>query len=225
MDFELTPIRPPIRSNPIFIPHLLTGYPGCRSLLYLDGPLLVDDDGLHGMVERCGSQQLAAGAHSLYIAGFQAGGGVGMQLRYSGPDTAGRKLFVMPGAVAAPQRLRSGSRRRPVLSSSRGPPAISGAEVGKATQAPSALMRNIYELTRRLKMQVQCPLWGTQRTVPDTQEEAEGRRGHGNSLLCTGSNWSVFRSCGHLSSTPTPPLPLLFGRDSEMENCMRGLRL
>jgi hypothetical protein len=104
------------------------------------------------MVERCGSQQLAAGAHSLYIAGFQAGGGVGMQLRYSGPDTAGRKLFVMPGAVPASQRLRSGPRRRPVLSLGRTAP--SGAEAGTAAPAQSSLMRSIYELTRRLKMQV-----------------------------------------------------------------------
>jgi hypothetical protein len=128
-----------------------------RSLLYLDGPLLVNDDGLHGMVERCGSQQLAPGAHSIYISGFQAGGGVGMELRYSGPDTAGRKLFVLPGTVPAPQRLRSGPRRRPVLASGRAPTPSSEVDAGAAAPAPAALMRSIYELTRRLKLQVRCP--------------------------------------------------------------------
>ena len=50
-----------------------------RSLLYVDGRLLVDDDGLHGMVERCGSLDLSAAAHGIYLVGFQAGGGVGME--------------------------------------------------------------------------------------------------------------------------------------------------
>ena len=76
-----------------------------RSLLYVDGRLLVDDDGLHGMVERCGSLDLSAAAHGIYLVGFQAGGGVGMELRYTGPDTGGKKLFVLPGVVPASASL------------------------------------------------------------------------------------------------------------------------
>ena len=51
--------------------------------------MLVDDEGLHGMVKKCGTKTLAAGDHVVYVEGFQAGGGVGMTVRYSGPDTGG----------------------------------------------------------------------------------------------------------------------------------------
>lgn len=69
----------------------------CRSRLYLDGALLVDNEGLHGMVERCGNKQLSGGAHVLYITGFQAGGGVGMIATYSGPDTGNDKILIKSG--------------------------------------------------------------------------------------------------------------------------------
>ena len=36
--------------------------------------LFVDDDGLHGMVEKCYTSLMSAGSHLLYIEGFQAGG-------------------------------------------------------------------------------------------------------------------------------------------------------
>ena len=70
-----------------------------RSRLYVDGPLLVDNEGLHGMVERCGAKDLSAGSHIVYIEGFQAGGGVGMIATYSGPDTGGEKVLIKSGVV------------------------------------------------------------------------------------------------------------------------------
>lgn len=63
----------------------------------MDGPLLVDDDGLHPMVKKCADIYLIDGAHSLYLVGFQAGGGVGMELTYSGADTGGKEIFVQSG--------------------------------------------------------------------------------------------------------------------------------
>ena len=65
----------------------------------MDGPLLVDDEGLHGVVEKCGVKQLSSGVHVVYIEGFQAGGGVGMELKYSGPDTGGSKLLMRSGML------------------------------------------------------------------------------------------------------------------------------
>ncbi len=62
---------------------------------------MADNEGLHGMVERCGSRQLSSGNHVVYLEGFQAGGGVGMELRYAGPDTGGQKAFVRSGALPA----------------------------------------------------------------------------------------------------------------------------
>ena len=71
----------------------------CRSKLYVDGPLLVNDDGLHGMVEKCGGIDLTSGPHVVYIEGFQAGGGVGMVATFSGPDTGGKKVLMKSGTV------------------------------------------------------------------------------------------------------------------------------
>ncbi len=70
----------------------------------MDGPLLVNDDGLHGMVEKCADKELASGSHVVYIEGFQAGGGVGMVATYSGPDTGGEKVLMRSGKVMKTSR-------------------------------------------------------------------------------------------------------------------------
>ena len=51
------------------------------------------------MVEKCGQTLLKQGSHVIYIEGFQAGGGVGMEAKYSGPDTRGKTLFLRSGIV------------------------------------------------------------------------------------------------------------------------------
>jgi len=135
------------------------------SLLYVDGPLLVDDDGLHGMVERCSNINLSPGAHSIYISGFQAGGGVGMWFRYSGPDTGGRKLFVLPGTVAAPppELSSKGHSHVPSLASSSKSVLSkrrlsrkqkhSATRVAVGDEERSDLLKDISELTNKLKAQ------------------------------------------------------------------------
>ncbi len=69
--------------------------------MYADGSLLVDNEGLHGMVERCQPKFLSIGSHIIYIEGFQAGGGVGMVARYSGPDTDNERIPMMSGRVSS----------------------------------------------------------------------------------------------------------------------------
>jgi hypothetical protein len=78
-----------------------------RSFLYIDGPLLVDDDGFHGMVEKCSLTTLMSGTHTIYIEGFQGGGGVGMELTYTGPDTGGSKMFMRSGQSPAVDSVAS----------------------------------------------------------------------------------------------------------------------
>ncbi len=68
-----------------------------RSRLFLDRSILVDNEGLHGMVEKCSKTGLSSGSHVLYITGFQAGGGVGMVATYSGPDTGMSKVLIKSG--------------------------------------------------------------------------------------------------------------------------------
>ena len=51
------------------------------------------------MVQKCGQTLLKQGSHVVYIEGFQAGGGVGMEAKYSGPDTGGKTVFLRSGIV------------------------------------------------------------------------------------------------------------------------------
>ena len=53
------------------------------------------------MVEKCGTKHLATGRHLIYITGFQGRGGVGMQAKYSGPDTGGAKILLTAGREAS----------------------------------------------------------------------------------------------------------------------------
>ncbi len=52
------------------------------------------------MVERCERRLLTAGDHVVYVTGFQAGGGVGMEIKYSGPDTNNAVIFMRVGQDA-----------------------------------------------------------------------------------------------------------------------------
>mmetsp|Transcript_60010 Transcript_60010/g.125532 ORF Transcript_60010/g.125532 Transcript_60010/m.125532 type:complete len:163 (-) Transcript_60010:118-606(-) len=96
------------------------------------------------MIERCGTLILSSNTHVLYIAGFQAGGGVGMELRYSGPDTGGSKAFVLPGVIQSPVSLHE-NKREPLLSSISSEPLL---QVGR-----SALLNSISALERQLQDQ------------------------------------------------------------------------
>jgi hypothetical protein len=71
-----------------------------RSKFFLNSALLINNEGVHGMVEKCESRTLAKGAHTAYIEGFQAGGGVGMEATYSGPDTGDQKVFLRSGSAS-----------------------------------------------------------------------------------------------------------------------------
>ena len=56
------------------------------SRLWIGDDLVVDNDGLHGMVDRTGTTSLLAGKHPITIAFFENGGGAGCIARVSGPD-------------------------------------------------------------------------------------------------------------------------------------------
>lgn len=61
----------------------------------------MNNEGLHGMVEKCQPVVLSAGQHIVYIEGFQAGGGIGMAARYEGPDTDYSRVYLMSGRVSS----------------------------------------------------------------------------------------------------------------------------
>ncbi len=55
------------------------------SRIYLDGKLLVNNDGSHGIVEKSGNVNLQAGIHSIVVTYFDGGGGDGLNVTWSGP--------------------------------------------------------------------------------------------------------------------------------------------
>ena len=57
------------------------------SRLWIGDEVVVDNDGLHGMVERTGSIALLAGKHAIKVEFFENGGGAGCIVRFGGPET------------------------------------------------------------------------------------------------------------------------------------------
>ncbi|PQO25255.1 hypothetical protein C5Y96_25465 [Blastopirellula marina] len=55
------------------------------SRVYLNGSLLINNDGLHGMVERGGNATLTAGPHEIVVTYFDNGGGDGLRVMWEGP--------------------------------------------------------------------------------------------------------------------------------------------
>jgi hypothetical protein len=103
--------------------------------------MIVDDDGLHGMVERCTARFLTAGLHSIYVPGFQAWGGVGMEIRYSGPDTGGAMTWMrpspLPPAPAAPGAPAAAAVGAPAVLQEEEPRRARLHAVGEAPLPPS----------------------------------------------------------------------------------------
>jgi putative heme-binding domain-containing protein len=62
------------------------------SRLYLDGKLVVNNDGLHGMGDKNGSVDLSAGPHAIVVTYFDNGGGDGLNLSWSGPGIKKQKI-------------------------------------------------------------------------------------------------------------------------------------
>lgn len=56
------------------------------SRLWIDDAVVVNNDGLHGAVEKKGRVRLAAGKHRIAVAYFERGGAEGLQVFWEGPD-------------------------------------------------------------------------------------------------------------------------------------------
>ncbi len=62
------------------------------SRLTIDGRVVVDNDGVHGVVEKTGKAKLAAGLHAVVVDFFEAGGGEEVRVEYEGPGVPRRPL-------------------------------------------------------------------------------------------------------------------------------------
>ncbi|KAL9139461.1 PA14 domain hypothetical carbohydrate binding [Amphidinium carterae] len=72
------------------------------SVLMLDGAVVIDNDGLHGMRTKTVDIELSAGDHPLVVKFFENGGIAGVILKYSGPDTGDEDLVVPGSALLTP---------------------------------------------------------------------------------------------------------------------------
>lgn len=72
-----------IRKNALYTFHLNSND---GSKLYIDGKLVIDNDGMHGAVEKEGEIKLSEGKHSIQICYFQVGGGFHLKVYISGTD-------------------------------------------------------------------------------------------------------------------------------------------
>ena len=78
------------------------------SLVYVNKVKVVDNDGLHGAVNKCGNVQLNKGDHKVVIIGFQNYGGIYQDFTYRGPDTA--NVWRRPKSVSATNGVPASKR-------------------------------------------------------------------------------------------------------------------
>lgn len=76
------------------------------SRFYLDGELLIDNDGLHGMVEKRGRVELAAGLHPIVATYFDNGGGDGLSMAWAGPGIKKQEIPASVLVSAAEQTIQ-----------------------------------------------------------------------------------------------------------------------
>ncbi|HSG69623.1 MAG TPA: PA14 domain-containing protein, partial [Planctomycetaceae bacterium] len=62
------------------------------SRLYIDKQLVVNNDGLHGMVEKSGTIELSGGLHPIVVTYFDNGGGDGLNVSWSGQGFQKQKI-------------------------------------------------------------------------------------------------------------------------------------
>ncbi|MBL8817791.1 MAG: c-type cytochrome [Planctomyces sp.] len=76
------------------------------SRMYLDGQLLINHDGLHGMDEKSGRIDLTEGLHEFTVTYFDNGGGDGLQVNWSGPGFGRRAIPATALVLASPETLQ-----------------------------------------------------------------------------------------------------------------------
>ena len=76
------------------------------SRFYIDGGLLINNDGLHGMVEKSSRVSLTAGTHPIVATYFDNGGGDGLKASWSGPGFGKQEIPASVLVTAAEQTLQ-----------------------------------------------------------------------------------------------------------------------
>lgn len=64
------------------------------SRLYIDGKVVVKNDGTHPMVEKSGTVELTEGRHAIEVTFFEGGGGQGLEVRWKSDDCEVEKRII-----------------------------------------------------------------------------------------------------------------------------------
>jgi len=76
------------------------------SRFYIDGEPLIDNDGLHGMVEKSGTVTLTGGLHPIIATYFDNGGGDGLSMSWTGPGIQKEQIPASVLVSAAEQTIQ-----------------------------------------------------------------------------------------------------------------------
>ena len=81
------------------------------SALYVDGELVIDNDGLHGTMDRRVRLDLDAGTHEIEVRYFERDGEQSLRLEWRGPDSDGRRVVLDGDALshAMPEMVDDGA--------------------------------------------------------------------------------------------------------------------
>lgn len=87
------------------------------SLLYINGELVVSNDGLHGVVEQSGNYTFAsAGRYPIKVTFFENGGGEYLQVNYDPPGSAAKQLIPSARLYLTDDSSMMRTREEPTLS-------------------------------------------------------------------------------------------------------------
>lgn len=128
--------------------------------LWIDGTLVVDNDGDHAMVERDGAVELAAGRHAFELCYYDAGGAQGLAVHWSGPGVPRQPVPPASFEAGRGERVRAAAAR--ALAELAGPAAEKRAD-GLALLQEAALAGEAVALLAS----VPAESWGS-----DAREEA-----------------------------------------------------
>jgi len=84
------------------------------SRLYINGTMVVDNDGLHGPTQRSGSINLPAGEHTITVTFFEQGGGEVLDVTWSN-STNGQQPIAADGIIGVPPDVAVEGQWGPVI--------------------------------------------------------------------------------------------------------------
>merc|ERR1719197_2107930 len=147
------------------------------SKVFVDGALVVNNDGLHGLRRKEGTRRLASGPRRLVVAHFERGGHAGMYFGFKGPDTKNRweRSAKYGGALTCPKKKAAGMKP--------GVGVLLNYDQGRLFRAGWKVWSDVPYRHHTVRKDIQptkgdCVLWGSNRSSGDTRLDvaAFGRR-------------------------------------------------